>query len=238
LTDILEKPSDVARTSGRVEIDTGETLAQAAYRTLRIDIIRGMRAPGERLRIEKLKTIYNVGPTPLREALQMLAADQLVVSEGNRGFTVAELDLGEFNDLNLARTAIEKSALRLSIAAGDDNWEAGVVAASYLMKKEDIALAISRGEVTDGWESANAAFHTAMVVACGSRWLLRLRLGLQDQCERYRRASVFREHGERDLTAEHQAISDAVLARDVNLACTLTERHFALTASSLSEAIS
>ena len=238
MTDILEKPSDVARTSGRVEIDTGETLAQAAYRTLRIDIIRGMRAPGERLRIEKLKTIYNVGPTPLREALQMLAADQLVVSEGNRGFTVAELDLGEFNDLNLARTAIEKSALRLSIAAGDDNWEAGVVAASYLMKKEDIALAISRGEVTDGWESANAAFHTAMVVACGSRWLLRLRLGLQDQCERYRRASVFREHGERDLTAEHQAISDAVLARDVNLACTLTERHFALTASSLSEAIS
>lgn len=238
MTDILEKPSDIGAAPGRVELDTGETLAQAAYRTLRIDIIRGLRTPGERLRIEKLKTIYNVGPTPLREALQMLAADQLVVSEGNRGFTVAELDLREFDDLNLARTAIEMSALRLSIAAGDDRWEAGVVAASYLMKKEDVALAKSRGQVTDGWETANSAFHTAMVAACGSRWLLRLRRGLHDQCERYRRASIFRERGERDLTAEHQAISDAVLARDTDQACALTERHFALTASSLSDAIS
>ena len=107
---------------------------------MRIDIIRGVRAPGERLRIEKLKTIYNVGPTPLREALQMLVADQLVLTEGNRGFTVAPLDFEEFEDLNIARTAIELAALRLSIEKGDTEWEAGVVAASYLMKKQDAAL--------------------------------------------------------------------------------------------------
>ena len=88
-----------------------ETLAQAALRVLRHDIIHGTRAPEERLRIEKLKMIYAIGPTPLREALQMLVAEGLVLTEGNRGFTVAPLDYDEFLDLNIARTAIERAAL-------------------------------------------------------------------------------------------------------------------------------
>ncbi|MEZ5934643.1 MAG: FCD domain-containing protein [Alphaproteobacteria bacterium] len=216
--------------------DIGETLARAAYRELRADIIKGARAPGERLRIEKLKAIYGFGPTPLREALQMLAADQLVLVEGNRGFSVAQLDLDEFKDLNVARTVVEHAALRLSIAKGDDAWEAGIVAAGYLMGKEDAALSATADRVTDRWEAANTAFHTAMVAACGSRWLLNVRAGLHDQCARYRRASVYQKRGERDLGAEHRAMAEAVLARDADLACDLTERHFALTASSLFEA--
>lgn len=216
--------------------EIGETLASAAYRALRADIIKGERAPGERLRIEKLKAIYGFGPTPLREALQVLAADQLVLAEGNRGFSVTQLDLDEFRDLNVARTTIESAALRLSITRGDDAWEAGIVAAGYLMGKEDAALSAADA-VTDRWETANTAFHTAMVAACGSRWLLKLRTDLHDQCARYRRVSVYQKRGERDLDAEHRAIADAVLARDADLACDLTEHHFALTASSLSEAL-
>ena len=225
---------DEAETSpSDVQLDTGETLAQAAYRALRIDIIRGVRQPGERLRIEKLKALYAVGPTPLREALQMLAADLLVIAEGNRGFTVAPLDYKEFEDLNTARTAIEVAALRLSITNGDEDWEAGVVAASYLMNKQDKALQLSKSSVPDSWENANTAFHSAMVAACGSQWLLKVRASLHDQCARYRRASVYQKLGQRDLEKEHQEITAAILARDVDLACELTTRHFALTASSL-----
>ena len=227
-------PADPSFGSTELRLEEGGTLADAAYRALRVDIIRGARPPGERLRIEKLKTIYNVGPTPLREALQKLSADQLVLAEGNRGFTVAPLDFVAFSDLNTARTAVETAALRLSVAQGDDAWEAGVVAASYIMRKEDAALVRSGLGVPDAWERANAAFHAAMVAGCGSRWLLRIRADLHDQCERYRRASVYQKIGQRDLTAEHGAIADAVLARDADLACKLTERHFALTASSLS----
>lgn len=214
----------------------GETLADAAYRSLRHDIIDGSRYPGERLRIEKLKAIYAIGPTPLREALQKLSQDGLVVGEGNRGFTVAPLDPGEFADLNLARTAIEKEALRLSIARGDDGWEARVVAASYIMAKEDAALAGSSAGVPDTWERANTEFHLALVSACGSNWLLKIRAGLHDLCERYRRASVYHERGARDLAAEHGEIVDAALARDAVRACDLIERHFALTAATLAEA--
>lgn len=209
------------------------TLTDAAYDRLRKDIIIGTRAPGERLRIEKLKSLYAIGPTPLREAMQKLAQDGLVVSEGNRGFTVATLDPEEFEDLNTARTAIEKEALRLSIAKGGQDWEARVVAAAYIMAKEDEALTKAEGELPDSWERANAEFHAALVSACGSAWLLRIRSGLHDLCERYRRASVYLKMGARDLKTEHASIAEAVLARDAERACTLTEQHFALTASAL-----
>jgi GntR family transcriptional regulator, carbon starvation induced regulator len=161
-----------------IEMSEGKTLVDAGYRRLRHDIIAGIRPPGERLRIEKLKAIYGIGPTPLREALQKLGQDGLVVTEGNRGFTVAPLDAAEFEDLNLARTVIEKEALRLSIARGGNSWEARVVAASYIMAKEDEALTLVPDRVPDSWERANGEFHAALVSACGSAWLLRVRSGL------------------------------------------------------------
>jgi GntR family transcriptional regulator, carbon starvation induced regulator len=218
-----------------VRVEQGGTLTEAAYEALRRDIIRGLRTPGERLRIDWLKQIYEVGPTPLREALQRLSADGLVLALGNRGFTVAPLDIAEFDDLNIARTALEKEALRLSIRNGDEDWEAGVVSAAYRMRKADAELARSAEQTLDRWEATNEAFHLAMVAACGSNWLLRIRKNLHDQCERYRRTSVYMRRAKRDLLAEHQAIAEAVLARDAEAACALTAAHYAATAGNLAE---
>lgn len=221
-------------TATPLEQVNGDTLTEAAYSALRRDIIRGIRTPDERLRIGRLVEIYGVGPTPLREALQRLSAEGLVVAGGNRGFTVIALDIEEFHDINIARTAIEREALRLSMLRGDESWEAGVVTAGYLMKKADAALARGESDL-DRWESANEAFHYAMVAACGSNWLLRLRKSLHDQCERYRRASIYLRRGSRNLGAEHEAILNAVLARDIESACALTEAHYGATAANLAE---
>ena len=218
-----------------MDANDSETLAQAAFRRLRHDIIAGDRRPGERLRIGKLKEIYGIGPTPLREALQKLSQDGLVVAEDNRGFAVAGLDPDEFADLNTARTAIEMEALRLSLTRGDTAWEARIVAARYILEKEDAALARSADKVPDSWERANAEFHAALVSACGSQWLLRIRLQLHDLCERYRRASVYQRMGMRDIAAEHAAIAEAALKRDVDRTCDLVAQHFAQTATALLE---
>jgi GntR family transcriptional regulator, carbon starvation induced regulator len=215
---------------------TNESLAEVSYRLLREDIIRGVRYAGERLRIEKLKTIYGVGPTPLREALQRLSSEQLVEAQENRGFIVAQMDLTDFADLNFARTEIEKIALRRSILLGGHEWESRVVAATYMMAKADARLS---DEDTlghdDEWESANNAFHSAMVSACDSRWLLMTRGRLQDMCERYRRASLHSTLGHRSTANEHCQISEAVLAKDADRACMLTTQHFVATLNILLE---
>ncbi len=229
-----------AATTGMTEVlaRDGETLAEAAYEALRTDIISGARPARERLRIERLKNLYNVGPTPLREALQRLCADGLVLASGNRGFAVAPLDPDEFADLNIARTAIEMEALRLSISKGDSEWEAVVAGAAWRLAKQDEFLASGDISKMDDWERANEAFHGAAVAACGSSWLLRVRKNLHDQCERYRRASVTLRDGARDLRAEHKAIADAVLARDQEAACRLTEAHFTKTTQVLTDELS
>ena len=103
------------------------------------------------------------------------------------------------------------------------------MAARHIMRKEDDAIAGTDGEMAEAWETANAAFHGALVAACGSRWLLRIRAGLLDLCERYRRMAAFQELGTRPLREEHDAIAAAVLARDAEAACTLTTAHYRLT---------
>ncbi|EAS49511.1 putative transcriptional regulator, GntR family [Aurantimonas manganoxydans SI85-9A1] len=206
--------------------DTGMTLTDAAYRQLRTDIIAGVRAPTERLRIERLSRIYEVGPTPLREALQRLAADGLVIATGNRGFAVAPLDADEFEDLNTARTAIELQMLRMAIEKGDAMWESGVVAAAYRLGKLDDRIMSDNHETLSEWETANRDFHYATVSACGSKWLLHVRSLLHDQCERYRRASVDLKRHERDLAEEHRQIAAAVLERDADRASDLVAAHF------------
>lgn len=211
-----------------------ETLADAAYRRLRLDIIRGHLKPGEKLRIEKLKTDYGIGPTPVREALQKLTAGSLVTTSGNRGFAVAPLSVQEFQDLNTARTCIEKEALRLALSLGDNAWEARVVAAHYVLKKEDEALKKLTGAVPDSWEVANADFHLATVEACGSNWLLHIRASISDLCERYRRTSLFQNRDARDLDTEHAEIAEAVLDRDASVACKRIEAHFLQTAKEIS----
>jgi len=213
--------------------DENRTLTESAYAALRRDIISGNLPPDEKLRIERLKQQYGIGPTPLREALQRLAADGLVVAIGNRGFTVAPLDAEELRDLNTARTALEVQAVRLSIENGDADWEASVVGAAYRLSASDALLRTNDNDVLDDWAQANAAFHLSTVAACGSQWLLRMRDTLNAQYERYRRASVTVQRQDRELAFEHQGILDAVLARDADTACKLVAEHFNATTRTL-----
>ena len=240
MTSTIDLPTKRTRvtkkTTPQSDIDSVDTSVLEAYRQLRKDIIRGVRKPDERLRLGVLKSIYGIGHTPLREALQKLSADSLVNTEGTRGFRVASLVAEDFQDLNTARTSIEKEATRLSMAQGDNHWEAQLVAAHYILSKEDKALSKANGDVPDSWELANATFHTAIVSACGSAWLMRVRTSLSDLVERYRRASLLHETGQRKYAVEHSEILDAVLSRDAERACELTERHFGLTAQKLVEA--
>jgi len=209
------------------------TQTEGVYARLRHDIIAGERKPGERLRIDRLRKLYNVGPTPLREALQRLSADGLVLIAEYRGFQVAPLRADAFHDLNIARIAVETKAVELAILKGDEHWEAAIVAALYRLDKADRMLALDRAANLDAWEESNRAFHDATVAACGSSWLLRVRRLLHDQCERYRRVAVHGERLSRDLAEEHRRIKDAVLARDVGRAVAEVTEHFERTARGL-----
>jgi len=205
------------------------TFVEAAYRRLRRDIVSGVRGPGEHLGAEYLKNTYSLGIGPMREALQRLTVDGLVVQKSQKGFAVAPLTLDELRDITEARICLEVHALCESIKHGDDRWEVVVVGSGYLLEKYDRRV-MAGEDCLEDWESSNRAFHNALVSACRSRWILRMRDLLFDQHERYRRASITLRHPGRDFVLEHAEIRDATLARDVPRASELVTRHIELTA--------
>lgn len=209
-----------------------KTLVESAYRDLRRDIIEGHLTPGAKLRVEHLKDSYGVGAGTLREALSLLVADALVVSQGQRGFRVAPMSLTDFEDITRVRVMLECEALRQSIAHGDDAWEAELLAAFHrLTKAEEKRVAAAE---LDEWEERNRIFHEVLISACPSHWIKNFLALLYQQAERYRRLSLFLQPIPRDVHSEHESLLKSALARDAEHACTVLSEHIHLTFRSIS----
>ena len=197
-----------------------KTLTDQAYLMLRADVIAGRLKPGAKLRVEQLRGQYEVGATPLREALSRLSADGFVISEGQRGFRVVPMSGADLQDITQVRILIETEALRNSITNGNEAWEERLVAAYYRLSK------LEEGEGSfSARERANEEFHAALLSGCRSPLLLRMHRTLYDQHKRYRNISLLTEHVPRDVHEEHRAIYEAALARRAEEACEATALH-------------
>ena len=205
-----------------------KTLVESSYNRLRSDIITGKLAPGAKLRIEELRDDYRIGASPLREALNRLAGEGFVTVEEQRGFKVAPVSPDDLKDLSRMRIMLECEALRESISNGDDEWEANLLAAHHRLQKAERSF----GKNLDEWEQRNEEFHEALVAACASSWLLRLRHVLYEQHKRYRFIAILSHQQDRDVHREHREILEAALARDLKAAIEATERHIQFTLES------
>src|SRR5690606_15580417 len=78
------------------------------------------------------------------------------------------------------------------------------------------------------WTQFHRAFHTSIIAACGSRWLIEFAEALFDQSELCRNLAAKRSD-ERDVPAEHKAIMEAAINRDVPRTIALLDQHFNLT---------
>ncbi|MGJ7917844.1 GntR family transcriptional regulator [Massilia sp. LXY-6] len=201
------------------------TLVEATYLRLRRDIIEGRLAPGAKLRVEHLKTGYEIGAGTLREALSLLLSDALVISEGQRGFYVSPISLEDLRDITRQRILLECEALRQSIADGDDEWEAGLVGAYHRLERMEKAQGGAKKLNAAEWELRNRQFHEALIGACSSRWL-RYMIGLlYRQAERYRYLTIVHSTRPRKVHDEHTAIFKSALKRDVDGAVRALEKH-------------
>lgn len=84
----------------------------AATELIREAIIEGRLEPGRRLKEEELARELGISRTPVREALLMLQAEDLVVATPNRGATVRVHDANDLHDLYELRALLEGYATR------------------------------------------------------------------------------------------------------------------------------
>ncbi|MBD2892306.1 HTH-type transcriptional repressor GlaR [Actinomadura sp. RB99] len=204
------------------------TRATEAYEQIRQDIFTGRLAPGQRLKFPALCAQYETSPGVLREAFTKLVGERLVALQPHQGYAVASLSADELADVTAARVELEALAFRLSMATGDGQWEAEVVAAHHVLGLREREA--SDGPRGDEWYLAHEAFHAALVSGCGNRRLIAMARELRAETELYRRwaAPLIAEH-DRDPAAEHRALADAALARDLDRGATLLRDHIAFT---------
>ena len=205
---------------------------ELAYQVLRSEILRGALLPGQRLRAADLEARFSLGLTPIREALMRLGTEGLVIAESNRGARVKGVSQAEFADLMKTRREVERICLRDSVTAGDARWEAELIAAMHMLSRAQLPDASAAQERDDSsadgtgqWEACHRRFHTALVSACGSPWMLRFWNQLVDHSERYRKLRFSTPLVPRNVEAEHQELLETALRRDVAACVDLMDRH-------------
>jgi DNA-binding GntR family transcriptional regulator len=212
-----------------------KTLAEAIYVRLREDILSGKLQPGSKLRFADLARNYEAGASTFRESLSRLAADRLVIAEGQRGFRVSPISLNELWDITRLRAEIESAALKEAIDAGDDAWEAEIVSSLHRLLKLEGRDARTPLLLTEEGAQRHKSFHMSLLAACPSIWRLRVIDVLYDHSERYRRLQTAYLSAMLHSADEHRDIADAVIGRKKTLATSLLRSHLEKTAKLLGD---
>lgn len=221
-----ERPK-AARTD-RNSVTGHATRATLLYRALKDDIIRGVLPPRDWLRIDGLRARYQAGASPLREALNRLAAEGLVAQTDQRGFAVADLNAADIEEILFTRCALNQIMLPAALSNGDAAWEERVVLAHYHLSKTPPFT--SDGDANEDYLARHREFHMSILAPCGSRWLLELSERLFDWTQRHQNLALRSDVvGSRDVAGEHSELTKAVLARDANRAIRLLNEHVTLT---------
>lgn len=179
-----------------------------------------------------LADTFDEGQTPVREALMKLASEGYVIQEDQRGFTVAPVSRSELVHLTQMRAEIESLAVKWSIQEGNDEWEAGVLAATHRLLRLN-KLGPDGHSIDPNWNERHLAFHQALVAGCTNQVLLQMRSLLSDRAERYRHLAVRYLKAPRDDRSEHETMANAVLSRNTALAEELVRSHIEITSKIL-----
>lgn len=189
------------------------------YATLRGEILEGVREPEERLVIDEIATRLGVSPIPVREALQQLQHDGLVVIEPYVGAHVAAMHAGLIEEIFALLEAFEIiSSRRATVRMHDDD----LAALEQMLKRMDRHV----GDL-EAWSQANVEWHR-LIMQFGDLTMVPAMLDQAlDQWQRLRQTyleDVFVRRVER-AQAEHWELLDAMRTRDPARVAALISDH-------------
>jgi DNA-binding GntR family transcriptional regulator len=177
-------------------------------------------APGTEVTEAYLAELLNCSRTPLREALQRLAHEHLVVAVPRRGVTIAHLGIVEFGMLADAFKGVDSVIARLAAPRITDQQLtrlAELVALSGAAAKD--------GDLTEVIE-LDFLIHTTYGAAAGNRYLLEFQEMILRLLARYIYLGFRRsEDNAAQCVTEHQQILEALRSRDADVVERATREH-------------
>ena len=127
----------------------------------------------DRLNIESLKKRYDMGGTPIREALNRLVVVGLVEALPLKGFRVHLTSLEQAQDILQNRLWIEKVMLESALSVADDMWESLCLAAFHRLKRCVQNENFETQKAQQRWLQLEQQFLCQLHSGCSSSWLTR-----------------------------------------------------------------
>ena len=187
---------------------SGDSGRDRAYQYLRGTVLSDPAVSGTFINEQAVATEVGISRTPVREALLMLAAEDLVQLVPHRGAFVAPVPGREIAEMMQARGVIECWAATTSLAAG----EAPVEAMAGILEQQ--RAIVEQGDAK-AFIELDSQFHALLVTAGGNSVLGRLYENLRAKHVLLGVVASQRKATRRqDVLAEHQAIVDALVAGD------------------------
>lgn len=214
---------------GAAEGEAKGTLATSVYEKLRADLLSGVLEPDSKVRVEWVVSQYGAGTSPVREALNRLAAEGLLDRQEQRGFSVVPISEADLEELTRTRCQVEGLALREAIANHSVAWEEEIVLALHRLSRVPRQLPGDEDKSNPEWELLHRRFHRALIASCGSRWLIGFCEQLADQAFRYRQIARANHAVARDPMTEHRAIADSAVVGNADEAVKALESHYQFT---------
>ena len=197
------------------------TKQEFVYRTLRDAILRCELRPDERLIIDELARRLGVSAIPVREALQILQSEGLVVNVPHVGATVASISTESIIDVFTVLEGLEIVTNRYVVQRANP---ADLDQLAELVRQMDEALAARQYEA---WGDLNRRFHLGISALTALPLLQEMTARIFDRWDRVRRF-YFRHvlmHRAPQAQEEHRQILEAMRARDVDRLQTIVRQH-------------
>lgn len=200
------------------------TLRESVYGSLKAIIVTGQLPPGARVTENDLAVKLEVSRTPVREALNRLEQDGLVIGRPRQGYVVTEFDIHMFREAFEIRELLDGYATDMAtakITAKDKERlremvsECERLAALPDRKSEDMFQELQIG----------MNIHRTIAEISGNVMLCVLLNGILDKCQHYVWMELLRPDEWTIARDEHFEIVEAICAGDAARAVELTREH-------------
>ena len=202
----------------QIELPGKKPIADELYEYLRLAIMRGEFAAGERVVEEIVAARAGVSRTPAGQALRRLQSVDLLRASP-QGLVVNELSIDELAEACTVRDALEALAAQLA-ASSRSELDLGLL--DELNRQFESAIG---GDIEYVLE-LNHAFHDAVWDAARNNFLKRNLLHTRSIIERLDSTTLRTVDRQREALAEHQAIAAAIASRDPDAAHAAAFDHF------------
>jgi DNA-binding GntR family transcriptional regulator len=204
-----------------VKTPVTQTASSRVRVALEQDILNGVLAPGTRLDEVGVSSRFGVSRTPVREALNQLAASGLVVIRAHEGAMVVKPTLGELLEKFEVMSALESACAQIAAQRHTRSDQVAMMTALAECKQAETA--------GDGmaFHDANNRFHEAIFRSAHNGFLAEQTLSLRNRLIPFRRHVAFHNGRMSRSNAQHQAIMDAIFSLDSYCSAELMAQHVA-----------